>query len=117
MQWFKNSLHHVVLFLVILITSCTNSGPCDYDIVETEAKIVRVEKSKDSNLYLVELQFFGSNLADQNHFLHEFKKTPIDSAFIARNTIVKGKRYMVTVSDRLSGNCIEQIVSFNHRFR
>ena len=117
MQWFRNNSFRNILFLSIVLSACNNSGPCDYDIVETHAKVVNVIKSKDSNLFLVELQFYGSSLADQNHFLHEFRKTPIDSGFIARNKIIKGKEYSVTVSDRLTGSCLERMVSFNHRFK
>lgn len=117
MRWFRNNLSLHILLLALLVSSCSSSGPCDYDIVQTHAKVMNVEKASDSNLFLVELQFYGSSLADENHFLHEFRKTPIDSAFIAKNKITKGKEYSVTVSDRLNGNCIEQIVSFNHKFR
>lgn len=100
------------------LASCASSGPCDYDIVETQAKIVSIEvNSQKPAEYRIGMQFYGSSLSEQTHYLDEFKDLKMDSSFLAINKIKKGYEYDVTVSDLLSGSCDKLVVSFNHRFK
>lgn len=100
------------------LASCASSEPCDYDIVETRAKIVTIESdTQNPGIYKIGMQFYGSSLSDKIHYLDEFKENKMDSTFLAKNKIKKGYEYEVTVSDLLSGSCDKLVVSFNHRFK
>lgn len=105
-----------VLFCFVLTYSCSSSGPCDYAITETHAKVLQIDTLPNGNTN-IQMQVYGSSLSDQQTYLHELKNTPTDTAFVRRNKIKVGVEYSITVSDRINGTCTERIVSFNHRFR
>lgn len=111
-----NKERFIFLLIVILFFSCQNQGPCDYDIVETQAKVLKIDTLSNGDCQ-IHLQVYGTSLSSQTQFLNELKNIKTDTAFVRRNKIKIGLEYNLTVSDRLSGSCQERIVSFQHGFK
>lgn len=112
------------LALTIVAGCRQSSGPCQYDIITVQAKVISVEPYKEENdttqLYHIVLRFNESNLAKKDQLLEEWVprikgNTNID--FLTRNNIHKGNIYPGTVSELKNGNCQPVYVSFDYYFK
>ena len=95
----------------------TNSGPCDYDIKKFKATITGIEgyvENGDSLFHII-VEFDVSTLAHAPQRMDELREIKVDRGMLSRNPFRIGTIYTGTVSEKLTGECVSPIISFDQK--